>query len=245
MDDPPLASLSLTHVHYNPNDPIAHACAFLALVPQALCITYATLIWSTREAEVALMFAGQLACEALNWVLKRTIREERPHPTRVTYPSTDSASSAGLTGKGYGMPSSHAQFVSYFAVSLTFFLLLRHNPHAPNASTTHIPTSTFERLALSALVIAGAAAVAQSRIYLNYHTERQILVGCIMGALFAVFWYLFTAYLRRSGWLDWVLDTSIAKFFRIRDLVVNEDLVDAGWERWQQRRSKRSEQKSR
>lgn len=25
------------------------------------------------------MFAGQLACEALNWVLKRTIREERPH----------------------------------------------------------------------------------------------------------------------------------------------------------------------
>lgn len=98
MEDPPLASLSLTHVHYvrwrmllpdsykaanlssqNPNDPIAHACAFLALVPQALCITYATLIWSTREAEVALMFAGQLACEALNWILKRIIREERPH----------------------------------------------------------------------------------------------------------------------------------------------------------------------
>lgn len=63
----------------NPNDPIAHACAFLALVPQALCITYATLIWSTREAEVGLMFAGQMACEALNWLLKRTIREKRPH----------------------------------------------------------------------------------------------------------------------------------------------------------------------
>jgi dolichyldiphosphatase len=142
------------------------------------------------------------------------------------------------------MPSSHAQFVSYFAVSITLFLLLRHNPHAPNTSTTHIPTSTLERLALSVLVIAGAAAVAQSRIYLNYHTERQILVGCVVGALFAVFWYLFTAYLRRSGWLDRVLDTSIAKFFRLRDLVVGEDLVDAGWERWQQRRSKRSEQKS-
>jgi dolichyldiphosphatase len=142
------------------------------------------------------------------------------------------------------MPSSHAQFVSYFAVSLTLFLLLRHNPHAPNTSTTHIPTSTFERLALSVLVIAGAAAVALSRTYLSYHTDRQILVGCVVGALFAVFWYLFTAYLRRSGWLDWALDTSIAKFFRLRDLVVSEDLVDAGWERWQQRRSKRSEQKS-
>lgn len=69
----------------NPNDPIAHACAFLALVPQALCITYATLIWSTREAEVALMFAGQLACEALNWILKRTIREERPHRMHLCF----------------------------------------------------------------------------------------------------------------------------------------------------------------
>jgi dolichyldiphosphatase len=28
--------------------------------------------------EVALMFAGQLACEALNFVLKRIIKEERP-----------------------------------------------------------------------------------------------------------------------------------------------------------------------
>ncbi|KAK4990777.1 hypothetical protein LTR50_002313 [Elasticomyces elasticus] len=90
MDDPPLASLSLTHVHYirfnvdrlipfkNPSDPISYACAWLALVPQALCVTYATLIWSTREAEILLMFAGQMACEALNWMLKRYIKEERP-----------------------------------------------------------------------------------------------------------------------------------------------------------------------
>jgi len=91
-----LASLSLTHVHYvcNPgdkallngpntddqdaNDPISHACAWLALVPQVLCIVYVTLIWSTREAEVLLMFAGQMGCEALNWVLKRVLKEERP-----------------------------------------------------------------------------------------------------------------------------------------------------------------------
>jgi dolichyldiphosphatase len=142
------------------------------------------------------------------------------------------------------MPSSHAQFVSYFAVSLTLFLLLRHKPHAPNTSTTHIPTSTIERLALSTLVFAGAAAVAQSRIYLSYHTETQVLVGCCTGAAFAILWYIVNTYLRHSGWLDWALDTSIAKFFRLRDLVVNEDLVDAGWERWQKQRSARSAHKS-
>jgi len=78
MDDPPLASLSLTHVHYNPSDPISHACAYLALVPQALVVTYTALTWSTREIEVLLMFAGQMGCEGLNWILKRYIKEERP-----------------------------------------------------------------------------------------------------------------------------------------------------------------------
>ena len=98
MEDTPLASLSLTHVHYvgtltlgvqytwadspqNPGDPISYFCAWLALVPQGLCIIYVTLIWSSREVEIALMFAGQMACEALNFFLKRMIKEERPKRT--------------------------------------------------------------------------------------------------------------------------------------------------------------------
>ncbi|KAL2039065.1 hypothetical protein N7G274_008114 [Stereocaulon virgatum] len=78
MEAAPLASLSLTHVHYNPDDPISYLCAWLALVPQALCVIYVTLIWSTREIEILLMFAGQMGCEALNFLLKRLIKEERP-----------------------------------------------------------------------------------------------------------------------------------------------------------------------
>lgn len=78
MDDPPLTSLSLTHVHYNAGDLVSYLSAYLALVPQALMITYVALIWSTREIEILLMFAGQMGCEALNWILKRWIKEERP-----------------------------------------------------------------------------------------------------------------------------------------------------------------------
>lgn len=77
-DPPPLASLSLTHVHYDPTDRISYISAWLALVPQGLCIMYVTLIWATREVEILLMFAGQMACEATNWLLKRYIKEERP-----------------------------------------------------------------------------------------------------------------------------------------------------------------------
>ena len=62
----------------NPHDPFSYLCAWLALVPQALCVVYVTLIWSSREAEIILMFIGQMTCEGLNWGLKRMIKEERP-----------------------------------------------------------------------------------------------------------------------------------------------------------------------
>ena len=150
MDGPPLASLSLTHVHYDPTSKVSHACAYLALVPQALCITYATLIWSSREMEILLMFAGQRGCEALNWVLKRWIREDRP---------------TQMMGKGYGMPSSHAQFVAYFAVYLGLWVVVRHDPWKTNESKTHIPTPMWQRVGLALAALGGAVAVAQSRMY--------------------------------------------------------------------------------
>lgn len=68
----------LTRGFKNPEDRLSFASAWVALIPQALCVSYATLIWSTREVEVILMFVGQMGCEALNFVLKRLIKEERP-----------------------------------------------------------------------------------------------------------------------------------------------------------------------
>lgn len=62
----------------DPNDPLSYLSAWLALVPQALCVIYVTLIWASREMEIAMMFAGQMGCEAFNFALKRLIQEERP-----------------------------------------------------------------------------------------------------------------------------------------------------------------------
>ncbi|KAG0642414.1 hypothetical protein HOY80DRAFT_881714 [Tuber brumale] len=99
--EPPLASLSFSHVYYNPDDPLSLLCAWLALLPQALGVSYATLVIAQREIEVLLMFAGQLSCEAVNWAFKRYFKQGRPKQ---------------MYGKGYGMPSSHAQFMAFFAV---------------------------------------------------------------------------------------------------------------------------------
>ncbi|KAI1342025.1 PAP2 superfamily protein [Xylariaceae sp. FL0016] len=217
-DFAPLASLSLTHVHYDPTDHISFLCAWLALIPQGLCVMYATLVWSTREIEIALLFVGQLACEALNFALKRLIKEERPRR---------------MNGKGYGMPSSHAQFVSYFAVSMVLFLLLRHRPPHPGVrKRNHSPMTMLERLFWSIAGLGMAGAVAWSRIYLNYHTEKQVMVGCAAGTISAVGWFFITSVLRQSGWIAWLIETPLAQWLRVRDLVIEEDLCQAGWEKW-------------
>ncbi|KAL4872083.1 hypothetical protein BDV12DRAFT_162991 [Aspergillus spectabilis] len=219
-EERPLASLSLTHVHYNPDDPLSFLSAWLALVPQALCVVYATLVWATREVEVGLMFAGQLGCEALNFALKRIIKEERPRE---------------MFGKGYGMPSSHAQFVAFFAIYMALFLLFRHSPNGTNEGPLF-------RVIASLGISLGATAVAISRIYLTYHTPRQVLAGCAVGVVFAVAWFLFTGALRSYGWIEWGLDHSIARLLRLRDLVVGEDIAEAGWQRWEtKQRVRRSE----
>lgn len=262
----------------NPSDPLSTVSAFLSLLPQALCVVYATLFWSTREAEVLLMFAGQLACEAINFVLKRLIKEERPPRLGV--------------GKGYGMPSSHAQFTAFWAVSLALFLCVRHRPRPATAVTndhhhhrqrgngepaaplppppppstrrpaepslsdvrrayangglaaasrsieaySHSHWTMGQRVAVSAGALLVAGLVAWSRVYLGYHTVRQVVAGCAAGAGCAAAWFAVTYLMRETGVLAWALELPPARWLRIRDLVVEEDLCQAGWEKWEEKR---------
>ena len=87
---PPSGASQEVHVDpllKNPVDPLSYASAWLALVPQGLVVVYVTLMWASREIEILLMFAGQMACEILNFALKRLIREERPKRTLTSAPT--------------------------------------------------------------------------------------------------------------------------------------------------------------
>ena len=141
-----------------------------------------------------------------------------------------------MNGKGYGMPSSHSQFIAFFAVTTTLFLLLRHTPPPPEKRGPHTPLPYWQRILLSVSVIAVAAAMGPSRIYLSYHTPFQVVVGISAGIISAVIWYAFTALLRSEGWIDWALETKLARLGRWRDLVIEEDLVEGGWRRWVEKR---------
>lgn len=141
-----------------------------------------------------------------------------------------------MFGKGYGMPSSHAQFMAFFSVYLTLFLLFRHTP----AYATSYPfLGTILRAFVIIVLLAVASGVAYSRLYLNYHTSRQVLAGCGAGVVCAFGWFTITSLLRRLGWIDWAVEMTVARLLRVRDLVVSEDLAESGWQRWEARRSKR------
>ena len=251
---------ALTPGFQDPTSHLSHLFAWLALLPQGLCVVYVTLIWSTREVEIGLTFLGQLVCEALNWALKRHFKEQRPPLLRHL-------------GKGYGMPSSHAQFLGYFAASVVLFVMLRHSPSArirpadgrsgalhPTASQTreqdklegeaealsdvytlqlHHPQLTHSLLSLVA--VASAVLMAVSRVYLSYHTPKQVIVGTAVGAGFAVFWFGLTEVARRIGLIGRFLDWNIVRMARIRDLLCEEDLIELGWQVSERKRRRRLE----
>lgn len=147
---------------------------------------------------------------------------------------------AEMYGKGYGMPSSHAQFVTFFAVYLCLFLFSRHKPARHTLrSKLHI----LERLITVISLTIGCIFVAGSRIYLNYHTKRQVLAGCGVGIFCALAWFFVTGFLRTAGWIDQALDLPIARHARARDMLVTEDLVEPGWQRWEEVRALRRQNK--
>lgn len=69
-----LASISLTHVYFNPLDKISYAFAYITLAPIAIMVFYASVIVSRREMAGILMLAGQLLNGALNYVLLSMVR---------------------------------------------------------------------------------------------------------------------------------------------------------------------------
>jgi dolichyldiphosphatase len=73
------------------------------------------------------------------------------------------------------------------------------------------------RIAQAWAVITAASMVCISRIYLRYHTPRQVLFGVAIGAFLGVAWYIMVMILRMTGWVDWVLHLKAVELFWFKD----------------------------
>jgi dolichyldiphosphatase len=228
-----------------------------------LIIVYVTVVFCTRELECVLMLLGQLSCEAVNFALKRLVKENRPKRTSLrlfltlrlsgfTSPFQNlQAELKGffdvrteMHGRGYGMPSSHAQFSSFFAVYL-FLLLLRRG-----LGGRELPR--WRRGGYALVSVVGSGLVAGSRVYLNYHTLRQVVVGYFAGTVCALGWYAVTGWLRttelgKEGWVKqftggrrlWEVLLWVGGTMWVRDTCLKENLVVEGWRKAQDHAKKR------
>ncbi|KAH9967185.1 PAP2-domain-containing protein [Russula dissimulans] len=204
-----LTSLELTHVLYD-DSYFSLAMALITLSPILLMASYAALAVFMREKTVIVMWVGQFCCEGLNLVIKRLVKQRRP---------------AGSVGNGYGFPSSHSQYMGYFA---TFLILHLHFRHKVPTSGSWILDKAYRALVYLAL-ITWATTVAYSRYHLSYHSVSQILWGSSIGITFGSSFYLVTELIpaRRPNSLfgkaqSSLLTNPISTWLRIRD----------GWAVW-------------
>ena len=105
---PELVPFDLTYVLYHPSF-VGLCFAAITLSPFVILICYFTLILSNRNMLVLYTLIGQFVNEILNIVLKKSFKQARPEL---------------YLGQGYGMPSSHAQFMAYVAVNAVYILQL-------------------------------------------------------------------------------------------------------------------------
>jgi len=219
------AALELTHVLYDANSKASLVLALVTLSPILLMASYAALAVTTRDILIINMWAGQVACEAFNWILKRMIKEERP---------------AHTVGKGYGFPSSHSQYMTYFATFLILHLYFRHR----FATTGYWIVDKLWRIALYLALILWAGSVCYSRLFLTYHTPNQILWGAGVGVCFGILHYTVTELIPArfpqtvfGRFRKALLLHPLSTFFRLKDgwAVWEDGGREEEWQAWRRR----------
>ena len=119
----------------------------------------------TRELLFLEMWAGQMLCEGFNSVLKHIVQEDRPNRESslivpfLLYPQCTCIHPAEELGDGYGFPSSHSQWMGYFASFLVLHFSLRHR----FVSTGYRLLDWARDVFLFAFIISWSASVAYSR----------------------------------------------------------------------------------
>ncbi|KAJ9541000.1 hypothetical protein OSB04_027506 [Centaurea solstitialis] len=104
---------------------------------------------------------GSVLNVALSFVLKQIIRQDRP---------------VSEVCSGPGMPSSHAQSISFAVVYVILSIV------------GWLGLNAFSVI-FSGLVIVVGVYLSWLRILLRYHTTSQVVAGAVVGSVFSVLWF--------------------------------------------------------
>lgn len=209
-----------TYVLYDPNDPISFISVYFSLLPIGILIFYLSWFIITREIEPVIIASGQVVNDLINNIVKKLVKEERPF-------IIEGFQQGGIRS-GYGMPSAHSQFMGFFATYLMLRVWLQWKG------------LTNERKIISTVLLYGVAGcVVFSRVYLYYHSLKQVLVGICLGSFIGACYFIIVGIVRSIGLVDYILSWKIVKFFWIKDSVYHEPLsLKDEYNEWISRREK-------
>ncbi|EZA49599.1 Dolichyldiphosphatase, partial [Ooceraea biroi] len=170
--------------------------AVLSLAPFIIIIGFVTLILFRRDLHTITFFSGALINYLINFVLKHTIRQSRPMKRDGLY-------------NEYGMPSTHAQFISFFAVYATLFIYFRLNYNC----------TIFEKfwrtiVAIGCIIV--AVLVIYGRVYLLYHSTIQVFCGALIGIVLGTAWFVIT-HTFLTPFFHVVVSWRISEYLLLRD----------------------------
>ncbi|XP_063234737.1 dolichyldiphosphatase 1-like [Bacillus rossius redtenbacheri] len=190
--------LSLTLVEYPQGDWLGKLFAIISLMPFGIISGFVALILFRRDMHTITFFLGTGLNEVLNLILKHTFCEARPIHRNALYTE-------------YGMPSSHSQFMWFFSTYVLYFVFIRL--HHINNNTL---LENMWKTAISVTCILVSTLVTISRVYLQYHTWKQVLSGALVGFLFASLWFALT-YLIFTPLFPLIASWRMSEFLLLRD----------------------------
>lgn len=119
------------------------------------------------------------------------------------------------------MPSSHSQFVAFFSVYSTLFILLRLNHISPQNA---LPFERASRVLLVIFCWSLALVVSFGRTYLLYHTTQQVVAGAAIGIVFGIIWFTVT-HLLLTQFFPYIVSWKFSEFFMLRDTTLIPNIL--------------------
>lgn len=195
-----------TFVLYNSDDIFSFVLVYFTLLPIFVMVFIFSWFITTRELEACILAAGHVVNDIVNNIVKNYIKEQRP----LGLFSDEKSFQKNSNRSGYGMPSAHSQFMGF----LTGYLLLRvlffwKFQRSVKGSLT--------KLLGLCILIGSSGLVSISRVYLGYHSVKQVTLGLVLGLFLGSSYFITLQYIRRWGICDWMMTWRISTFFAMKD----------------------------
>ncbi|KAG6483398.1 lipid phosphate phosphatase gamma-like [Zingiber officinale] len=176
-----LKAVTLTHVRYRRGDSLGYVLAWVSLIPVFISLGgFVSNFIFRRELQGVFFAFGLLLSQVLNELTKSSIQQSRPSAMCAVLEVCDS----------HGWPSSHSQYMFFFASYFTLLCLL-------NGAGVSSPRS---RHLLALLPWPAAFLTLYSRVYLGYHTVAQVIAGATLGMVLGAAWF-------------WIVNTMLVYYF--------------------------------